>query len=249
MHSAIYSGRVRHRRLQPKRHHFSYPVFMMYLDLDELDEVFGRRWIWSHKRPAPAWFRRSDYLGPANVPLKQAVYDRVEQETGERPTGPVRLLTNLRYFGYLINPISCYYVFDQENNLQHIVAEVTNTPWRETTSYVIPCYPERDTLHTFDKQMHVSPFMPMDMQYHWRATTPADRLNINLQNWRDGEQAFNASLSLTSRPVTTGNLLRTLLSYPLMTVQVAAAIYWQALRIYLKRIPFVPHPKRMMMRS
>ena len=205
MHSAIYSGRVRHRRLQPKRHHFSYPVFMMYLDLDELDEVFGRRWIWSHKRPAPAWFRRSDYLGPANVPLKQAVYDRVEQETGQRPTGPVRLLTNLRYFGYLINPISCYYVFDQDNNLQHIVAEVTNTPWRETTSYVIPCDPERDTLHTF--------------------------------------------LSLTSRPVTTGNLLRTLLSYPLMTVQVAAAIYWQALRIYLKRIPFVPHPKRMMMRS
>ena len=98
--------------MQPTGHEFVYRLFMMYLDLDELDSVFRHRWFWSVKRPALARFRRENHLGDATVPLDTAVRDLVLAETGSRPQGPVRLLTNLSYFGYCFNPVSFYYCFD-----------------------------------------------------------------------------------------------------------------------------------------
>ena len=141
MHSAIYQGFLRHRRFTPHQHRFSYRVFMMYLDLDELDEVLSMSPFWSKRRWRPARFQRSDFLGDPAVPLKQAVCDRIHEETGQRYVGRVCLLANLRYFGFVMNPIACYYCFDNQDNLQYIVAEVTNTPWNERQSYVLRCDP------------------------------------------------------------------------------------------------------------
>lgn len=244
-HSAIYTGTVRHRRLGKVLHHFRYRVFMMYLDLDELPTVLARSRLWSADRPALAWFRRRDYLDPEIGSLADAVRQRVFEASGEKPSGPIRVLTNLRYFGFLMNPITCYYLFDEQENLRYIVAEVTNTPWGESIPYVIPCTTGSHICqHRFDKQMHVSPFMPMDMQYRWRSTTPCDTLNLNLQNWQHGRQAFNASLSLKRLEATASNLNRILLSYPFMTAKVGLGIYWQALRLWLKRVPLYPHQNR-----
>lgn len=247
LQSAIFEGTVRHRRLGASPHEFTYKVFMMYLDLAELDRVFARTPFWSARRPSLAWFRRADYMMPEGVSkeepsLDSAVRRFVATETGEALYGPIRLLTNLRYFGYQINPISCYYCFDTEENLRYIVAEVTSTPWHERVRYIIPAEPgQRHQSHRFAKRMHVSPFMPMQMTYHWRSRTPGTSLSIHLQNWRDGEQAFNATLGLRRVEISARALNRLLLQHPFMTVKVGLAIYWQALRLFSKRVPLFTH--------
>lgn len=158
MHSCLYDGWVRHRRFAPRAHAFRYRLFMAYLDLTELDRVFRGRWFWSTRRPALAWFRRADYLGDPSVPLDQAVRDCVERNTGVRPRGPIRLLTHLRYFGYVFNPVSFYYCFDTaDTRVETIVAEITNTPWGERHAYVLSARGEQPLRFRFGKAFHVSP--------------------------------------------------------------------------------------------
>jgi DUF1365 family protein len=247
MHSALYTGRLSHHRHLPTPHAFQYRMCMAWLDLSELDEVFRGRWLWSTRRPALAWLRRSDYLGDAGTPLDEAVRDRVELETGRRPAGPVRLLTHLRTFGHCFNPVSFYYCYDSSGgNLEAIVAEITNTPWNERHAYVLPVDPAQasgDSLRfRFGKSFHVSPFMPMDLDYDWRFSRPGGRLAVHMRNRKAGETLFDAALSLERREITGANLASALAGYPFATVQVVAAIYWQALRLWLKRIPFHDHP-------
>src|ERR1700733_2144973 len=176
MHSRIYKGWVEHRRTAPREHRFRYRLFMLYLDLAELPGLFDGTPFWSSAKPALAWLKRSDYLGPPELSLDEAVRCLVAQRTGRRPQGAIRLLTHLRYFGIRMNPVSFYYCFDAAGGkLETIVAEITNTPWDERHQYVL----EVDAAHgrlkrfEFDKAFHVSPFLPMDMRYEWSFNQPA----------------------------------------------------------------------------
>lgn len=248
MRSAVYEGRVRHRRFSPRAHAFSYRIAQLYLDLDELDQVFARRWLWSRERRNVAEFRRSDYLAPQALPLAEAVRRRVTDATGRRPDGPIRLLTHLRYCGHVFNPVSFYYCFDAEDaRLTCILAEITNTPWRERHAYVLPvdrAQARGRALHwAFDKAFHVSPFLPMDRRYRWSFTTPGDDLRVQMDVEGDGARQFDATLVLQRRPLGSASLARVLWRYPAMTMQVVAAIHWQALRLWLKRVPVHDHPR------
>ncbi|MEP7185931.1 MAG: DUF1365 domain-containing protein [Rhodanobacter sp.] len=245
--SAVYEGVVRHRRLAPHPHAFSYRMAQLYLDLDEVDQVFDQRWLWSSKGRNVAQFRRSDYMDPPDRPLAEAVRQRIEKATGKRHEGPIRLLTHLRYFGVVFNPVSFYYCFAADGiSLEYIVAEITNTPWKERHAYVLPM--ETAEVHgrslqwSFPKTFHVSPFMPMEREYDWRFTAPSNDLHVHMAVNREGEREFDASLILQRRPLDSASLARVLWRYPLMTTQVVGAIHWQALRLWLKRNPVHDHP-------
>jgi DUF1365 family protein len=250
MNSALYSGWIRHRRFGPARNSFRYRIFMSYIDLAELPRLFEGRWFWSARRPALAWFRRKDFLGPTHLPLDEAVRALVRERIGVRPTGPIRLLTHLRHFGYSFNPVSFYYVFDAaDSRVETIVAEITNTPWRQRHAYVMPVAtaargaPDAAWRFSFEKQFHVSPFMPMDMRYEWSFGAPAEGLHVHMENWRAGQQHFDATLDLRRREMTAASLAQALIHFPLITVKVSALIYWQALKLWWKRAPFHTHPR------
>lgn len=249
MESCIYEGQVRHTRTTPVLHRFKYRLFMMYLDLDELPGLFEKRWLWSAKRPAIARFRRSDHMGPDHEPLSESVRELVARETGSRPSGPVRLLTNLRYFGHGFNPVSFYYCFSEDGEtLEAIVAEVNNTPWGEQDTYVLPAADNIGTDRAWRfrpaKKMHVSPFMPMDVQYDWCFSVPSERMNVYMANSNGGQRIFDAAINMQRTGINGLQLARVLATFPLMTVKVVAAIYWQALRLWLKRCPLHVHPDK-----
>lgn len=245
-HCALYVGTVRHRRFDRPGHAFAVRLYLAYLDLDELDAAFGGRWFWSARRVAPMWFRRADYFGDPARPLADCVRDAVAERTGERPDGPVRVLTNLRCFGVGFNPVSIYYCFDRQERLVAALAQITNTPWGERHHYVVGgAAAAGGTLRaTFAKQFHVSPFQPMEQQYAWAVATPGERLGVHMENTMAGQVVFDATLAVERRAWTTGNLLRVLLRHPWMTAKVVAMIYLHALLLWCKRATFHTHPKK-----
>ncbi|HNP65421.1 MAG TPA: DUF1365 domain-containing protein [Woeseiaceae bacterium] len=249
MESCIYEGQVRHTRAIPAQHKFSYRVFLMYLDLDELPQLFERRWLWSTRHPALARFKRANHLGPENQALSESVRDRIEAESGYRPMGPIRLLTNLSYFGYCFNPVSFYYCFaEDKETVEFIVSEVSNTPWGECDCYVLDCR-SLDPAQAHwrfrpKKKMHVSPFMPMQVDYDWAMSPPLDRLSVFMANSKDGVRIFSAAMMLRRKPITGRSLAGVLIRYPLHTFKIISSIYWQALRLWVKRVPFYTHPDK-----
>lgn len=234
--SCLYEGTVSHRRTEP-RHEFRYRLALVYLDLDELPRLFGGRLV--SGRAGVVRFRRSDYFGDPRLPLADAVRDEVQRQSGSRPQGPVRLLTQLRAFGHCFNPVSFYYCMDAEGRgIESLLAEVTNTPWGERHAYVVP-----GGSGAFAKALHVSPFMAMDHAYSCCASTPSRTLAVTIESRRGGRRQFDATLFLHRRELTRSSLVHTTVHYPLQTLRVPSLIYWQALRLKLAGATVFSHPR------
>ncbi len=249
MHSCIYEGTVTHRRTEPVNHWFQYRLFMVYLDLDELPAVVSRQGMIADGRHTSRSFLRSDHLFDTSKSLSSEVRELVQSHTGQTSRGPIRLLTQLRYFGYYMSPLNLYYLFDEDGmTVEFIVAEVNNTPWKERHCYVLwqgnGTQRETNWNCSHPKEFHVSPFMDMNMEYRWHVTKPGEGLAVRLANFQAHEQLFEASMKLQRRTLNRQQLRRMTLRYPLMTVQIVAAIYLQALKLWWKQCPSYTHPKK-----
>lgn len=241
--SCIYTGSVRHRRASPARE-FRHDLALAYIDLDELPRLLGGRL--TARGPGVLRYRREDYLGDPSIPLDAAVRDRVQTQTGSRPEGPIRMLTQLRSFGHCFNPASFYYCFDAGGqHLEAIVVEVTNTPWGERHAYVVSAgeRPSRVVSGEFDKRLHVSPFMGMDHRYSCRAATPGQTLSVHIENDRQGVSVFDATLSLRRSEFTPKSVRRMTTRYPLATLRVLALIYAEAVGLRLAGVRPFRHPQ------
>lgn len=260
--SAVYEGWVRHRRFEPVEHSFRYPLFLMYLDLEELPAVLDPYPGWSARRRALARFRRKDFIGDPARPLAECARDAVEAETGRRPDGPVRLLAGLRYLGHSFNPVSFYFCFDRAAaRVEAVVADVQNIPWGERHPYVLARGDREGPVLSgeLDKELHVSPLMGMDQRYSFRAGEPGARLAVQIESRpRDGAaepdaaagappakpaKSFDATLSLRRRELSRPLMARLLARYPAISLQVVARIYAQSLRLKLKGARYFPHPE------
>ena len=245
----IYNGVIRHRRYTPFEHFFSYPLFMVYVDISKVNKILETSLIWNVNKPALISFYRKDYHGEPTKPLDKAVRDTIYKKTGKRINGPIRILTHLRYFGFCFNPVSFYYCFNtSDSKLEMIMAEVTNTPWNERYSYIIDkkmlSGSKKNLVAELEKKLHVSPFWGMDHQYEWLFSEPDESLLVNMKNFKSGMKVFDATLTMKRKALTIKNLLISVLRFPFITLLVVYRIHWQALKLWIKKAPFFPHPSK-----
>lgn len=248
MHSCLYRGLVLHRRPSPS-HRFQYSTSWAYLDLTEVDEILRSSWCLGNKRFGPASFRRADHFGDPALSMIDSVYDFVKQKTGIVLSGPVRVLTQLRHFGFYFSPINVFYCFDEQDSLVAMVAEVSNTPWNERHCYVLwegNRQANSAGRYSHPKEFHVSPFMGMDLQYEWSLQPPDDELHLSLGCVRGGEQIFQASLQLNRFELTDGQFARCMLRRPIAAAHMIGAIYYQAFRLWMKKCRFYTHPRNLL---
>ena len=240
---AVYQGTIAHTRFSSKSHKFTYKTNMLYLDLDELQGAFLGKLFWGYNKPNLASFYRSDFYGDKRKTIKKSIQSLLLNKINLHHKGKVFLLTTIRYFGFAFNPVSFYYCFDESSNIQAIVSHITNTPWNEKHVYVHDCRnkPSMSKKFEFDKDFHVSPFMPMNINYSWVFSPPKDFLFVSMDSYISDKLVFNATLKMTKRAWGNFSLNKILfLSLP-MSIKSIVLIYFNALILFIKRAKFYPH--------
>ncbi|WP_100643340.1 DUF1365 domain-containing protein [Alteromonas facilis] len=237
MESALYRGEVYHQRVVPKKHAFTYDIFLLWLRLDEIEFIDANVKGFSASGFAPLQFNRADYLGDPAEPLEQAVLARCSALAGVNIQGTVFLLGQVRTFGLYFSPVNFYFVRNDDGHFTHMLAEVSNTPWNQRHHYLVDLNSQENTA----KQFHVSPFNPMDMVYRWSIRQPNERLQLSL-SCHQQTRHFTAALNMKRELLNSNSLRHVVMSIPSMALRTVIGIYWQALKLFLKRVPFYSYP-------
>jgi len=237
--SAIYQGTVFHRRFVPKAHAFSYKIFLMWINLDEVEQLAATVKGFSCSKWAPIRYKRQDYYGEPDKPLKSCILEKMSHMAEQNLDGEVYLLSQMRTFGLYFSPVNFYYLRQKNGTFSHVLAEVSNTPWNERHCYLVDLAKQQDS----QKAFHVSPFNPMDMQYKWAISQPEQSLQLTLSCHQETKH-FVANINMSRLEMNSKNLFNVLVSIPSMTIKTVFGIYWQALKLFLKGVPVYAHPKQ-----
>ncbi|GGF75780.1 DUF1365 domain-containing protein [Alteromonas lipolytica] len=239
MDSAICTGKVTHQRFRPTQHEFEYGIAMMWLNLDEVNLLARTVKGFSNTGRAAFEFRRSDYLGANDIPLKQAVLKKMnELASGQSLSGEVFLLGQARHFGLYFSPVNFYFLRNRQTGIfTYMLAEVSNTPWNERHYYLVDLSRQEDT----PKAFHVSPFNPIDMVYKWHIQAPSDAFSVGLSCYKQNKH-FTALMHLKLNPLNSNTIRNVIKSIPNMTLRTVIGIYWQAVKLWIKRTPVYSHP-------
>jgi DUF1365 family protein len=239
--SRLAEGFVSHRRLGGPSHGFRYAVFMTLLDLDELPQLDAGLRLFGHRKARPLRFADADHFDGSPRGVRAALEHAVRAEGHRMPPGRVELLTNCRVLGYVFNPVSFFYCYDDADRLSLVVAEVNNT-FGDRHAYLLPVA-DGGFEWRRKKLMHVSPFNPADAGTYWvEAPPPGERIEVAIDLTRSGETVVASRLSLATRPLTDAAVASALARFPFMTAKVTAAIHLEALRLWWKGAPFFPRP-------
>lgn len=238
---ALYTGTIEHRRFAPRENMFTYGVCYYFLNLEKVPEVFNGRFLFTFNKPGLLAFWEKNYLQAGTV--REAILE----STHRKSFGPIKILTNVSYFGFCFNPVSFYYCYSEDGKtLEFIVSEITNTPWGEKHRQVFEMKETAKSTFLFPKGFHVSPFMPMTIDYTWIFGKPQEELYVFMQN-RSADQTeviFDSTLRLKRKDLSRTNIIFSFLRYPLVTFKTVLAIHYQALKLYLKKVPFHNHPTK-----
>ena len=246
--SCFYIGHTFHKRFTPKLHSFKYPLYMAFIDLSET-ELLQKKFLWfSNRRFAPAELRTSDHF--RNYTFRDSfnkdisLYQKtliVAQDLGAdiSSISKIKALTHLRTFGLYFSPVNFFFLY-HKNKAKYMIAEVSNTPWNKNHCYLI----NLNEIKTHPKEFHVSPFMDLNMSYKWNINVPTNNVKISISNILNSELLFIASFKAKRYKMNNINYLKLLLRWPISSISILKKIYCQALKLFLKKIPFVPYQNK-----
>lgn len=240
--SALYTGRVMHRRLRPKVHQLDYRIFSLLIDLDALDDLDSRLRLFSRGRFNLLSFRDRDYGDGSMTPLR-AQAERHLENIGIIDVGRIALLTMPRLLGFAFNPLNLYFCYDCDGVLTAIIHEVHNT-FGERHSYILTADEDRGSVRqNAAKAFHVSPFLPMKLDYRFRVRPPGERLQVAIEVSDKDGPLLVAVQRMERRALTDAAILRAALAFPVMTFKVVAGILWEAAKLWAKGVVVHRHPK------
>lgn len=248
--AAICFSKVSHVRQSPKEHKFINRLTQIWIDPDKPAELFKNRFIWSLNRFSPARFKQSDYLLGKGGSMNTTIRDLLEQQLGKKYSGPIRMLSQPRLWFWLFNPITIYFIWSNDDQLEAALLEVTNTPWKERHHYAVELEKTDDNTWTseFKKEMHVSPFL--EMPYNYQLTVKSYnasefRVLLNLvDQLQQNKPKLLTNLKVNMLEPTNSHLSKAIYTRPFSTHMTSFSIHFQALRLWLKRVPFVKHPSK-----
>lgn len=240
--SAIYEGSVVHERLRPKRHRLKYQVFSLLLDLDELTTLDKKFQLFGYNRWSPISFYDKDHGETNNTQLRPWAEARMREAEIESDGGAIRVLCTPRIFGYAFNPITTFFCYRKDGQLAAILYEVCNT-FKERHTYTIPVIKASRPVirQSCQKRMYVSPFIEMDMTYHFRIIPPAAKVNIVIREEDKDGLVLAASHTGSRSTLTNRALMSCLLRFPLLTLKVIVGIHWEACKLVAKGFPVFTH--------